>query len=139
MAHKARTERREPNPLPLRPAEDIQAQQQAALEQKKLLDAMETEVDQLDSRAASAESSIDTLEQQLHRDGLGLRGDVVASRSNMRTDIAKAKQAMEASDTERARRYIDMAHHESSTLRLFSAVARAASRQKQTARDYSAP
>ena len=48
------------------PAEDIQAQQQAALEQKKLLDAMETEIDQLDSRAASAESSVDTLEQQLH-------------------------------------------------------------------------
>jgi hypothetical protein len=107
------------NPAPAAPAEDIQAQQQAALEQKKLLDSMETEVDQLDSRAATAESSIDTLEQQLHRDGLGLRGDVVASRNSMRTDLAKAKQAMEASDSERARRYIDMAHRELEHLETF--------------------
>ena len=101
------------------PAEDIQAQQQAALEQKKLLDAMETELDQLDSRAASAESSVDTLEQQLHQSGLGLRGDVVASRNSLRTDMAKAKQAMDASDTERARRYMDMAHRELEHLEAF--------------------
>src|SRR5271167_1915495 len=48
-------------------AADIQAQQQAALEQKRLLDAMETETDHLDGRAASVESSLDTLEQQMHR------------------------------------------------------------------------
>jgi serine/threonine-protein kinase len=119
MAHKARTNGEASNSAPAMPAEDIQAQQQAALEQKKLFDSMETEVDQLDSRAATAESSIGTLEQQLHRDGLGLRGDVVASRNSMRTDLAKAKQAMEASDTERARRYIDMAHHELEHLETF--------------------
>jgi eukaryotic-like serine/threonine-protein kinase len=119
MARKARAEGDNMNPAPAAPAEEIQAQQQAALEQKKLLDSMETEVDQLDSRAATAESSIDTLEQQLHRDGLGLRGDVVASRNSMRTDLAKAKQAMEASDSERARRYIDMAHRELEHLETF--------------------
>jgi serine/threonine protein kinase len=115
----ARKARQAVNPTPTEPAEDIQAQQQAALEQKKLLDAMETEVDQLDSRAASAESSVDTMEQQLHQQGLGLRGDVVASRNNLRTDMAKAKQAMETSDTERARRYMDMAHHELEHLEAF--------------------
>jgi len=67
-------------------APDSQAQEQAqeqaaaALAQKKLLDDMETESDHLESRAAAVESSLDTLEQQMHRDGLGLRGDMVASR-----------------------------------------------------------
>jgi serine/threonine-protein kinase len=93
-------------------AADIQAQQQAALEQKRQLDEMEKELDHLDGRAASAESSLDTLEQQMHQSGLGLRGDMVAARANMRTDIAKAKQAMDASDTERARHFIDLAQHE---------------------------
>jgi eukaryotic-like serine/threonine-protein kinase len=119
VARKAQFGSQTLGPAPAVPAEDIQAQQQAALEHKQQLDAMETEIDQLDSRAASAESSVDTLEQQLHQSGLGLRGDVVASRSNMRTDIAKAKQAMEASDTERARRFIDMAHRELEHLETF--------------------
>ena len=120
MARKARPDSQNANPVPTAvPVEDIQAQQQAALAQKKLFDSMETEIDQLDSRAASAESSVDGLEQQLHRDGLGLRGDVVASRNSLRTDMTKAKQAMDASDTERARRYMDMAHRELEHLEAF--------------------
>jgi serine/threonine-protein kinase len=100
-------------------AADIQAQQQAALEQKRQLDEMEKELDHLDGRAASAESSLDTLEQQMHQSDLGLRGDMVAARANMRTDIAKAKQAMDASDTERARHFIDLAQHEVEKLEAF--------------------
>ena len=100
-------------------AAEIQAQQQALLEQKRLLDAMETETDQLDGRAATVESSLDVLEQQMHRDGLGLRGDMVAARANMRTDMAKAKQAIDAGDTERARRFLDLAHHEVEKLETF--------------------
>jgi hypothetical protein len=119
MAHKVQPASQNLSPAPAVSAEDIQAQQQAALERKQQLDAMETEIDQLDSRAASADSSIDTLEQQLHQSGLGLRGDVVASRSNMRTDITKAKRALDASDTERARRYMDMAHRELEHLEAF--------------------
>jgi len=100
-------------------AEDMQAQQQAALEQKRLLDAMETEVDHLDGRAASVESSLGALEQQMQRDGFGLRGDMVAARSNMRNDIAKAKQAMDAGDTERARHFLDLAQREVEKLETF--------------------
>jgi len=99
--------------------EEIAAQQQAALEHKKLLDSMETEIDQLDARAATVESSLDTLEQQMHSSGLGLRGDMVAARSSMRTDMTKAKQAMDAGDTERARHFLDMAHHELEKLEAF--------------------
>ncbi len=87
--------------------------------QKKLLDDMETETDHLDSRAAAVESSLDALEQQMHQSGLGLRGDVVASRANLRTDLAKAKQALEGSDTDRARKYLDQANHEVEKLEAF--------------------
>ena len=91
----------------------------AALAQKKLLDDMETEDDHLESRAASIESSLDTLEQQMHSQGVGLRGDMVAARGNMRNDLAKAKQAMDSADTERARHYLDLAHHEVEKLEAF--------------------
>lgn len=102
-------------------APDSQAQDQAAaaLAQKKLLDDMETESDHLESRAAAVESSLDTLEQQMHRDGVGLRGDMVASRSSMRTDLAKAKQAMTSGDTDRARHFLDLAQREVEKLETF--------------------
>ncbi len=95
-------------------------QEQAALEQqKKLLDAMEIENDHLESRAAAVESSLEALEAQMHQSGLGLRGDMVSSRASMRTDMAKAKQALDNSDTERARRYLDQANAEISKLEGF--------------------
>ncbi len=117
--HKPRVQAAIPDAAPGPSAAEIEAEQQAALEQKKLLDAMETEVDQLDGRAASVESSLDALEQQMHQSGMGLRGDMVAARANMRTDIAKAKQAMDSADTERARHYLDLAHREVEKLESF--------------------
>jgi serine/threonine-protein kinase len=119
MARKAKAQPAAPDYGSGPSAADIQAQQQAALEQKRQLDEMEKELDHLDGRAASAESSLDTLEQQMHQSGLGLRGDMVAARANMRTDIAKAKQAMDASDTERAHHFIDLAQHEVEKLEAF--------------------
>jgi eukaryotic-like serine/threonine-protein kinase len=101
---------------------DSQAQQDeaaAALARKKLLDDMETESDHLDSRAAAIESSLDTLEQQMHSQGLGLRGDMVAARGNMRNDLAKARQAMDTGDTDRARHFLDQAQHEVEKLEAF--------------------
>jgi len=86
------------------------AEERAA--QKKLLDDLENENDHLDSRAAAVESSLDALEQQMRQSGLGLRGDMVAARSNLRTDLAKAKQALDGNDTDRARKYLDQASHE---------------------------
>jgi len=102
----------EPAPPPGPSPEEIAAQ-------KKLLDDLETEDDQLDSRAAAAESSLDALEQQMHQSGLGMRGDIVAARSNMRTDLAKAKQALDSADTDRARKYLDQANHELEKLEAF--------------------
>ena len=96
-----------------------QAPQPPEVDSTKLLGELETENDQLDSRAAAVESSLDTLEQQMHQSGLGLRGDMVASRNNLRTDLAKAKQALDAADTEQARKYLDLAHREVEKLEAF--------------------
>jgi hypothetical protein len=99
-------------------AEELAAR--AALEQqKKLLDEMEIEDDHLESRAAAVESSLEALESQMHQSGLGLRGDMVSARANMRSDMNKAKQALEGSDTDRARRYLDQANAEISKLEGF--------------------
>jgi eukaryotic-like serine/threonine-protein kinase len=106
------------NPPPGPSAEELAAQ--AALEQqKKLLDAMEIEDDHLESRAAAVESSLEALESQMHQSGLGLRGDMVSARASMRSDMQKAKQALEGSDPERARRYLDQANAEISKLEGF--------------------
>ena len=80
---------------------------------------LETEVDHLESRAAAAESSVGALEGQMQQSGFGLRGDVVEARSNMRTDMARAKQALESGDTDRARQMLDRAQHEISKLEDF--------------------
>lgn len=118
QAHKAKSQ--PANTLPAGPSEaEIQAQQQAALEQKKLLDSLETESDQINGRAASLEASLNTLEQQMHNSGLGLRGDMVAARSNMRNDLDKATQAINSGDTERARHFLDLAHREVEKLEAF--------------------
>ena len=87
--------------------------------QKKLLDDMENESDHMDSRAAAVESSLEALEQQQHQSGFGLRGDIVASRANMRNDMAKAKEALQGLDTDRARKYLDMANREIEKLEAF--------------------
>ncbi len=102
-------------------APDSQAQDDAAaaLAQKKLLDDMEKEDDHLESRAAAAEASLDTMEQQMHASGYGLRGDIVAARSNLRNDLAKAKQAMDNADTDRARHFLDLAEGEVEKLEAF--------------------
>jgi hypothetical protein len=87
--------------------------------QKKLFDELEKETDHLDSRAAAVESGLGALEQQMQQSGLGLRGDMVTARSNLRTDLAKAKQALEGGDTDRTRKYLDMAGHEADKLEAF--------------------
>jgi hypothetical protein len=88
-------------------------------ERKKLLDNMEREENHLESRAAAADSSLETLSQQMSQSGLGLRGDMAAVRASMHNDLAKAKQAIDAADTDRARRYLDQASRDIQQLEAF--------------------
>jgi serine/threonine-protein kinase len=104
---------------PSGPSPEELAAQAALAQQKKLLDEMEIEEDHLESRAAAVESSLGALEQQMQQSGLGLRGDMVSARSSMRSDMTKAKQALDGSDTDRARRYLDQANAEISKLETF--------------------
>jgi eukaryotic-like serine/threonine-protein kinase len=88
--------------------------------QKKLMDDLEHQSDQLDSRAAAVESSVGALEQQMHQSGLGLRGDIVESRANLRNDMAKAKQALDNADTDRAQKFMQQADRELDKLEGFT-------------------
>ena len=88
-------------------------------EQKKLMDELEKESDQINGRASAVDASLDTLEQQMHQSGLGLRGDMVAARNNLHNDLNKAKQALDSADTERARHFLDLAQHEVEKLETF--------------------
>jgi hypothetical protein len=78
----------------------------------KLLRDLETENDQLDSRAAAVEASLETLEHQMQQSGLGLRGDMVAARNSMRVNLQRSKQAIDGQDIDSARHYLDLAHRD---------------------------
>ncbi len=92
---------------------------QAPAVDPKLLRDLETENDQLDSRAAAVEASMDTLEHQMQQSGLGLRGDMVAARNSMRNDLQRAKHAIDSQDTDSARHYLDSAHKDVEKLETF--------------------
>ncbi len=113
-----RTNRSQANQAAAPPAETGPSAEEIAA-QKKLLDDLETEADQLDSRASAVESSLSAMEQQMRESGLGLRGDIVASRANMLNDMAKAKEALQGLDTDRAKKYLDQANHEMEKLEAF--------------------
>ena len=98
----------EPPPPPQPPAVD-----------PKVLRDLAAENDQLDTRAGAVEGSIDTLERSLQQSGLGLRGDMVAARNAMRGDLQQARHAIENSDPERARHYLDLAHRDVEKLEAF--------------------
>lgn len=85
----------------------------------KVLRDLETEQEQLYSRAAAVESSLDTLEHQMQQSGLGLRGDMVAARNSMRNDLQQAKQAIGGQDIDHARHYLDLAQREVEKLETF--------------------
>ena len=72
------------------------------------LDAVEHEIDQLTSRAAAVNNSLDNLQRQQQAQGYGLRGDIVSKQASMQASLAKAQEAVEHNDVARARRYAAM-------------------------------
>jgi ABC-type phosphate transport system auxiliary subunit len=71
------------------------------------LDKLETEIDQLTARAEAVNNSLDHLQQQQARQGLGLRGDMASRQSSMKLNLSKAQEAVNARDLGRAQRYRD--------------------------------
>lgn len=83
------------------------------------LDAVEHEIDQLTSRAAAVNSSLDTLQRQQQAEGYGLRGDIAAKQVSMKINLSKAQNAIGQNDAARAKRYADMANADVEALERF--------------------
>ena len=73
------------------------------------LDELEHEIDQLSSRAAAVNNSLQHLQQQQAAAGYGLRGDVVSRQSGMQLNLSKAQGAIQQGDAVRAKRYANLA------------------------------
>jgi len=80
---------------------------------------VEQQLDQLGSREASLNASLDNLQQQQSSQGLGLRGDMVEARASMTNYLNKAQAAVQAQDVERARKYLRLAEAEVEKLEKF--------------------
>jgi len=85
----------------------------------KVLRELGDQVDQISSRAAAVNGSLEILQKQQAAQGLGLRGDMVASQQRMQIDIAKAQSALQAQDVDNAQKYLDMATAETEQLEHF--------------------
>jgi len=83
------------------------------------LQALSLENDQLSGRAAAVSASLDNLQKQQAAQGLGLRGDIVASQQRMQNYMSKAQAAIQTQDTASARKYLDLASVEVEKLEKF--------------------
>ena len=95
-----------------------QAAAEAAAKAAALKDA-ETQADQLSGRAAAIGASLDTLQRQQAAQGYGLRGDMVAARQRMQTNLARADAALQQQDAAAAKEYLDKADADAEILEHF--------------------
>jgi serine/threonine-protein kinase len=77
--------------------------------QKETIEELEQDVDQTSSRATAAGDSLDNMSRQLKSQGMNLRGDIASSQELMKTNLEKARQALQNNDAKNARRYLNMA------------------------------
>ena len=98
-------------------AEDAAAQAKA--EEAAAVEENEHRYDDIDSRSAAVSQSLDNIQRQQAAAGYGLRGDIVAAQQHMKTDLGKAQAAMQKQDTKGAKKYLDMAEAELSTIEKF--------------------
>jgi eukaryotic-like serine/threonine-protein kinase len=85
----------------------------------QVLDEVEHQLDQLYSRAAAVNSSLDHLQQQQAGAGYGLRGDIAGHQASMKVNLAKAQNAIEHNDATRAKRYAQMTEADLEVLEKF--------------------
>ncbi len=83
------------------------------------LDAIEHDIDQLSNRASAVNSSLDNLQRAQAASGLGLRGDMASRQSSMRNNLAKAQDAIQHNDADRAKRYSKLAESDVEALEKF--------------------
>ena len=73
------------------------------------MEELEQDVDQISSRATAASDSLESMRRQLSSQGLNLRGDIASSQELMKSNLDKARQALQNQDARNARRYLNMA------------------------------
>jgi len=83
------------------------------------IEELQHEADQLNSRALAVSQSLDTLRRQQSAQGLGLRGDIVASEQRMKTDLSVAQSALDKQDPVAAKKYLDYANAETERIEKF--------------------
>jgi eukaryotic-like serine/threonine-protein kinase len=81
--------------------------------------AVEQQLDQLTSREAAVNSSLDNFQQQQNAQGLQLRGDMVEARASLQTNLNRAQAAVEAQDVDKAKKYLRQAEAEVEKLEKF--------------------
>jgi hypothetical protein len=69
---------------------------------------LDHEMDQISSREAAANASLDSFQRAQSAQGLQLRGDIVAAQQRMQVYAAKAQSALQAQDVENTRKYLDL-------------------------------
>jgi hypothetical protein len=94
-------------------AEDNSAAEAAAM------DELEKQMDQLTGRAAAVQTSLNNMRSQQAASGLGMRGDITAAQQRLEIDMSKAQAAMQNHDAKNAKKYLDMAETETTTLEKF--------------------
>src|SRR6266852_2158039 len=69
---------------------------------------LDHEMDQITSREAAVNASLDSLQRAQSAQGLQLRGDIVAAQQRMQTYAAKAQSALQAQDIEKTKKYLEL-------------------------------
>jgi hypothetical protein len=100
-------------------AQVSQADAQAKADEAAAVEENEHRYDDIDSRSAAVSQSLDNIQRQQAAAGYGLRGDIVAAQQHMKIDLGKAQAAMQKQDTKGAKKYLDMAEAELSTIEKF--------------------
>jgi serine/threonine-protein kinase len=69
---------------------------------------LDHEMDQISSRQAAANASLDSFQSAQSAQGLQLRGDIVAAQQRMQTYASKAQSALQAQDIENTKKYLEL-------------------------------
>jgi len=80
---------------------------------------IETQLDQLSSRATAVTASLDGLRKEQSAQGLTLRGDMTAAEQRMEANLSKAENALQAQDAAQAKHYMDLAEPDVEKLETF--------------------
>jgi hypothetical protein len=88
-------------------------------ELQKQLDNLELRIDTDTSHATAINNSLNTMQSQMQKDGMSLRGDVSSQQSSMNLNLSKAQKALEAHDADRADRFAGLAETDIAQLQKF--------------------